>query len=482
MENSVLINGQQEMDDGLNEIRTRMDEILKSKKPVSKDRGPFCKDFETLLTHEGQCAETERYLINGIRYGSIGVFTTYVARKQKDPVDALNAVISGKTIQGFPGIKKLRFYADILCLVLTEPHYKNMFPICAEKMAILSRGENGHLAKGSAVVVKSEIQSGLKQKTVSYPDLKAIKIRKYADDFCELICAVIDELVKDGKTDEKVLLSLAEWVGYRKKPTNTETATEKNDLSILKQNQSEKLALQTKQASSDLPNAENIPNRLEEAKPANQKVPITVDKNLSSKAAGTMVEQNKAETVKTSESEKVDRIQGFNEFRHTLAMLAAYGAEVSAEVLKLRKENDDRVARLSKAQQRVAELEEEKRKASDLISQQQMHTEELSAKNHELERQIAELRDQIDMLEKRNTDQKQYINHQKQTMSIYQVDARNNSEEEKKALAAKLKPQYRDYKEIAPNKERLSEEEAILVEIIDDIFEILKKSGIDVKV
>lgn len=466
-------------DNGLNEIRTQLDNILQSKY-VFKAREPFCKDYETLLNCEGQCAETERYLISGIRYGSMGVFINYSGKKQKDPVDALNEVIDGKIIQEFQWMKKLRFYAEILCLVLTEPHYKNMFPRCAEKIAIISRGENGHLIKSSVGIVKNPIQYTLNHKPVSYPDLETIKIRKYADDFREMICAVIDELVSDGKTDAKMLLSLAQWVGYQRNLAATEVMPEKKDPLVMKRNQEKLALLQDKQPLADTLKAGKVSNHSAVTDSTDRKVTASTNKDAALKKEYTPTGPKKNEAVKAVEDHDIDKIQNFDEFRHALAMLEVYGAELSSSVLRLRKENDEKTGKLIGAQKRTAELEEENRKAALSLKQQMEETATLSGRIREYEEQVADLRNHIAALEKENADQKQYIDHQKQTMSIYQVDTKNNSAEEKKALAAKLKPQYRDYKEIAPDKEQLSDEEAILVEIIEDIFGILNKNGIDV--
>ena len=478
MENNVLTNGQQGTDDGLNEIRTQMDNILKSKKPNTKRNTLYCESFEKLLAKEGQHAETEQYLIKGLRYGSMEIFITYYAKKQEDPVDALNGVISGKTIQEFREIDKLRFYASVLCLVLTETHYKSMFPICAEKMAILSRGNNGHLANGSVRVVKEVIQHDLKKKTVSYPDLKTIKIQKHAENFRELICAVIEELVTNGKTDEKLLLSLAEWVGY-KKAAEVRATTEIRNLPATMQSQTRVIPTQVMHASTELPKSDVNPIRPTGAESEKEKAPALISKDMPQKEASAATAPNHSEILKSSDSGFAGKIQSLDEFHHVLAMLDEYGTEVFSNILKQKKEIDDRATKLSKAQQEIAVLEGENQKASDLLNQEQKNAEELASKVHEFEETVTGLRKQISVLEKDKEEQRRYIDHQKQTMSIYQVDTKNNSEEEKKALATKLKQQYLDYKEIVPNKEKLTDVEAILAEIIDDIFGILKKSGID---
>ena len=167
-----------------------------------------------------------------------------------------------------------------------------------------------------------------------------------------------------------------------------------------------------------------------------------------------------------SESDMIQTIE------YLISSMPEYQSVLSQLLLRYRKliENkdiaDDLRNKLERAYEKMERIKNELRITTERV-------ESLTSQKHSLIFQISELEKQIESLNADNEKLKKII-------SVYSVDKTDSQNEQLNAIASRLKPEYKDFKEAEDMEMTIDLGENLRVQM-KSVFKILSKSGIDVE-
>lgn len=396
----------------------------------------FKKELLQAFVDDGASEKNFEYLIRGQKYGSVSVFMDWLMMQDDSDAEAAYEQLVKSSAYSDNINQKLPFMSALFaqCLSLGNQSgnkFKSILEDTIKRFPKLLKGKDGNISTALLSIMRKRVLDNVSTENTFIPLDEYDLPTKIKVEFVGIMNRCLNaDIGKQTKKQEISRKALYEWISEDK------SLGQKRETDDVKKNDNAQTVPSDddrKQADSLTLNVQNAPNNNAQSAPD----------NMAAKTIG-----------QVSMSREI-----------LLNTINQYLDHADFEKSRLLKSNGEKDSEISELRQKIEEAE---RKIVELNAEKEALTEEKNNLSKLYEESKQKLKDADDLIAK-----------QRKSMELFNVQNSNKHEETLNTIASKLAGEYKDFQSTLndPDSAEMSENYRFQIE---EIFNILKKSGIDV--